>query len=175
MKNYVSFIAIIMLMVSFTSCGDDDNNQEVDSFTDCCNDEPVFGNNVDNLDQSVGGEISVPKFVTPNGDASNDLFGIENIQNYPNHTVTIYNYNNEIVFESMNYGITGSVFPDVGFSEISTVYPDGTYKYKVVIENEQTFKKSATFCLFTNNPPLEEQNFGNCLEPGEFDPWITGN
>lgn len=162
------------------SCGDDDNNQEdEDVFAGCCSEEPVFGPNVDNLDQSAGGEISTSKIVTPNGDGVFDLFGVRNIENYDNHVVTIYNNDDEVVFESTDYGPSSNEwFPwmqaTAAFVAVEGI-PDGTYKYKVVIQNEQTFKKSGTFCLFTNDPVVEQQNFSECLEPGEFDQILTGN
>ena len=167
-----------MLTIVFTSCGDDDETeQEVDVFVGCCSDEPVFGANVDNLDQSVNGEISVSDIITPNGDAVYDYFGVINIENYANHTVTIYNSDDEVVFESNNYYGFNNIFPDSEQTAIGIVdYADGTYKYKIVIENEETFLKSGTFCLYTDNPPLEEQNFSECIQPGEpFDPFLTGN
>ncbi|MFC0605962.1 T9SS type B sorting domain-containing protein [Winogradskyella pulchriflava] len=179
-KYYIPFFIITLLMISFTSCGDDDSNQEeIDVFAGCCSDDPVFGPNVDNLDQSVGGEISVSDIVTPNNDAYRDLFGVTNIENYPNHSVTIYNSMDEVVFESTNYvgslGNQEALFPNGEQTEFGiTTHEDGTYKYKIVIEDEQTFMKSGTFCLFTNNPPIEQQNFSECLDEGEFDPILTG-
>jgi len=164
------------MMISFTSCGDDDEaQQEEDVFAGCCSEEPVFGPNIDNLDQSVGGEISVSDIVTPNGDANFDLFGVINIENYPNHTVEVFNSEDEVVFESTNYGGMGDLFPDGEQTESGiATYPDGTYKYKIVIENEATFLKSGAFCLFTNDPPVEQQNFSECLDEGEFDQILTG-
>lgn len=159
------------------SCEDDNNSQQdEDVFAGCCSDEPIFGPNVDNLDHSVGGEISVSHILTPNGDGFNEFFGVINLDNYPNHTVTIYNYEDQIVFESSNYVAFENLFPDVEFAQVNTVYPDGTYKYKIVIEDEQTFTKSGTFCLYSGNPPIaaEEQNFSECIEAGEFDPILSG-
>jgi hypothetical protein len=178
LKNYISSFVLTLLIVAFTSCGDDDNNQDEDVFAGCCSDDPVFGPNVDNLDHSIGGEISVSDIVTPNGDGNFDLFGVINIENYPNHTVTIYNSEDEIVLESNNYGSsTNEIFPWLqasGIFEAVDGIADGTYKYKVVIEDEQTFFKSGTFCLFTNDPVVEQQNFSECLDAGEFDPILTG-
>ena len=176
-KSLILYIPIVLLSFTFTSCGDDDEtSEEVDVFTDCCSPEPVFGANVDNLDQSVNGEISVSNIFTPNGDGVNDSFGIENIENYDNHIVTIYDIDDNIVFESNNYVGYENLFPDGELSFYGSAnYPDGTYKYKIIIENEETFKESGFFCLFTNNPPIE-QNFAECdpLQPGEFDQILTG-
>lgn len=179
MKNYITFLAIVLIMMPLVSCGDDDNNQEEDAFAGCCSEDPVFGPNVDNLDQSIGGEISVSDIVTPNGDGIFDLFGIINIQNYDNHIVTIYNSDDEVVLESTDYGTDISEFfpwqQASGSFEALEDIPDGTYKYKIVIENEETFLKSGNFCLFTNDPVVEQQNFSECLDAGEFDPTLSGN
>ena len=161
----------------FFSCGSDDRNneEEPDVFLGCCSANPVFGENVDNLDQSLG-VISVDNLFTPNGDGYNDLFGILNIELYDNHTVTIYNSDDQVVFESSNYGVGNDFFPleNQGENGVDGI-PDGTYKYKVVVQDEQTFFKSGTFCLFTNNS-VAEQNFSDCdpLANG-FDPIISGN
>ena len=160
------------------SCGDDDKDeqQEPDAFLGCCSPDPVFGANVENLDQSAG-EIRVIQLFTPNGDGYNDWLNIENIDLYPNHTVTIYNLNDEVLFESNNYGnIISDFFPQGNQGENGAdLYPDGTYKYKIVVEDETVFMKSGTFCLFTNNPVVEPQNFSECdpLSMG-FDPIISG-
>lgn len=162
-----------MCLVLFISCGNDDNNQEnQDDFEGCCSPDPVFGDNVNNLDQTQG-EIVVVNLFTPNSDGVRDTFKIHNINLYANHTVTIYNSNDEVLFESSNYGEYPNFFPSEQPNGI-TLYPDGTYKYKIVVENEQTFLKSGTFCLFTNNPVIE-QNFSECdpLADG-FDPIISG-
>ncbi len=167
----------MLLMIVNTSCNNDDEKQEEDVFAGCCSPEPAFGSNVDNLDQSQG-EIIIDNLFTPNNDGVNDLLQIDNIGLYDNHTVTIYNDNDAMVFESSNYGNSlGEYFPNVPYGEFGVEgLPDGTYKYKVIVENEQTFSKSGFFCMFTNNPPLETQNFSECnpLEPGEFDPLISG-
>ena len=166
-------------MFSFMSCEDDNNENEEDVFAGCCSGLPAYGEDVDNLDQSQG-IIVADNIFTPNSDGINDFFPIENISLYNNHVVTIYNSNDEVIFESNNYGSSFDEFfpPHAIQGEFGVEgIPDGTYKYKIVVENEQTFKKSGFFCLFTNNPELEQQNFAECdpLEPGEFDPILTGN
>jgi gliding motility-associated-like protein len=175
-KKNILLLAILLLAFSFTSCGDDDSNQEEqDVFAGCCSDEPTFGDNVDNLDQSLG-EIIVYNLFTPNGDGVNDLFFIENIDLYDSHTVTIYNENEEVLFQSTNYGSSlTDFFPTGNQGQFGAEdFSDGTYKYQIVIQNEQTYKKSGTFCLFGNFSALEEQNFIGCSIGSEFDPTITG-
>ncbi|WP_040278844.1 T9SS type B sorting domain-containing protein [Psychroserpens damuponensis] len=177
MIKQIKFLIILSSIFTLFACGNDDNNtQETqDVFEGCCSPDPVFGPNVDNLDQSAG-EIKVDNIFTPNGDAFNDVLEIENIDLYDNHSVTIYDINDNIIFESNNYGNENDLFPIGQQGENGVVgTPDGTYKYKVVIENEGTFRESGTFCLFTQFMNVE-QNFSECnpLEEG-FDPIISGN
>lgn len=179
MKQTIKIItSILCFMLLITACNnsDDSNNEEQDVFSGCCSEEPVFGSNVDNLDQSSGA-IVVYNLFTPNGDAINDSFAVENIELYQNHTVTIYNLDDEVIFESTNYGNgVNNIFP-IGAQGENGVegIPDGTYKYKVVVENEQTFLKSGTLCLFGDFSALETQNFSKCNPFSSFDPTLTGH
>jgi gliding motility-associated-like protein len=175
-KTIKLIIVISCLSALMIACNSsDNNNDEQDIFLGCCSEEPVFGSNVDNLDQSLG-EIIVYNLFTPNGDGYQDLFGIENIELYDNHTVTIYNSDDEVVFESTDYGGGNEYFP-VGMQGENGVegIPDGTYKYKIVIVNEQTFFKSGTLCLFGDYTALDTQNFSDCNPASNFDPILTGN
>ena len=177
LKQLTLYIPILLLTFTFTSCGDDDETSEVvDVFSGCCSGLTAFGEDVDNLDQSQG-EIIADNIFTPNGDGNNDYFPIENIELYNNHEVTIYSIDDEVIFQSTDYGSDfNNLFPVQTQDQFGVDgLADGTYKYKIVVENEQTFKKSGLFCLFTNNPSIE-QNFAECdpLQPGEFDQILTG-
>ncbi len=175
----IKHLAILLVSFSLMSCNDDDKSEEIEepsAFAGCCSLDPVFGANVNNL-VGLQEQIIVDNLFTPNGDGINDLLSIDNIESYENHTVTIYSNDEEVIFESTNYGETIDDFFPVGFQGEGGIVgiSDGTYKYKVVVENEQTFLKSGTFCLFTNNPVIE-QNFSECdpLADGGFDPIISG-
>lgn len=163
-------ISTVIFIISACANDDDRNNQDV--FSGCCSQEAVFGSNVDNLNQSQG-EIVVYNVITPNGDGINDLFVIENIELYSNHTVTIYNSSDNVIFESNNYGTPSNFFPSIqGSGENGpNGIPDGTYKYKIVVENEQTFLKSGTFCLFTDS--MQPRSFIGCTSVSTFDPIIS--
>ena len=179
MNFKIKYLPILLLAFTFTSCNDDDDNskdiEKESAFDGCCSPDPAFGANINNLN-GLQGEIVVENLFTPNGDGINDLLGIDNIEFYENHTVTIYNNDDEVVFESTSYGENNDESFPVGFQGEDGVVgiPDGTYKYKIVVVNEQTFLKSGFFCLFTNNPGIE-QNFSECdpLANG-FDPIISG-
>jgi len=170
MKKYL--FAILCCSILF-GCNNNDNEPEEvvqNIFEGCCSDLPVFGDNVDMLDQSQG-EINIPKIVTVNGDAFNDAFWIENIELYPNHIITIYDPSDTVVFESMEYNGFANFFPQVVDNNYDAIV-EGTYKYKIVIENEQTFMKSGTFCLLTGFQP-DNVSFSEC-DPIPVDPVLTG-
>ena len=153
-------------------CNNDDNenNEDENVFSGCCSEEPVFGANVNNLDETQG-VIKVHNLFTPNGDGIHDMFYIENIELYPNHNVKIYNNQDVLVFESdnYNYGINDDMFP-VSYQELT----QGTYKYKIVVENEQTYLKSGAFCVVTEGQP-EGVSFADCISILlDYDPLLTG-
>ncbi|AYL97980.1 hypothetical protein HYN43_022995 [Mucilaginibacter celer] len=47
--------------------------------------------------------IDIPNIFTPNGDGINDVWNIKYLDNYPNATVTVYDRNGGIVFQSKGY------------------------------------------------------------------------
>jgi gliding motility-associated-like protein len=47
--------------------------------------------------------VRIPNVITPNGDATNNNFVIEGIENYPGTTFKAYNRNGSLVYESDNY------------------------------------------------------------------------
>ena len=54
LKSLIKYIPFLLLTIVFTSCGDDDKTQEeVDVFAGCCSEEPVYGANVNNLDEFI--------------------------------------------------------------------------------------------------------------------------
>ncbi len=154
------------------SCNDDNENEsEPESITYlCCEENPFENQNVDILDQT-NGEIYIYPLFTPNGDAYYDTFPILNIQHYPNNSVTLYNLNDDIVYSVENYGNTN----DLGWANFDDL-ESGSYKYKVVIENEQTFVEYGYVCLVrTAEDGADFSFFTECsLEGGYIDP-IIGN
>jgi len=164
-------LIFICLVLTFSCNNGDENESESESITYlCCNENPFVSQNVDNLDQT-NGEISIYPIFTPNGDAYYDTFLIENIQHYPNNFVTLYDLNNDIVYTAENYGNTND-FGWMNFDDLES----GSYKYKVVIENEQTFVEYGYVCLVRT---VEDgANFSFFTECSSFEPYfdpIIGN
>ncbi len=170
-KNYISFLILLTAMFSFMSC-EDDNNDEEEQVFDCCGNTSLDNLDVNNLDESLG-EIVPHEVITVNGDAINDMFFPTNIQFYPNNQVTIFNSNDEIVFSETGYGQNGVIFPD---NPNSTSLPEGTYRYIIVVENEQTYVNNGFFCLIKpyniEDLPEYEGQFTTCVAASQFDPFL---
>jgi len=106
------------------------------------------------------GEVVIYDGVTPDGDGMNDYFIIENIQNFPNNTVTIFNRWGIEVFKTTNYDSNGNVFK--GYSEgratlnDSEKLPTGTYYYILEYEYDRdrdprTIRKAGYLHLESSN------------------------
>lgn len=168
-KAIITVLSGILLCISCNN-NEDSPSEEENVFLGCCSVDPVFGDNVNNLDESEG-EIKVYNILTANNDGFNDKFSIENIQLYANHTVSIF-YEDNLVYSSSNYGESNNFFPviiDNNFDDLA----EGTYKYKIVVENEDTYLKSGTFCLVKGLQP-EGVSFADCENSNGFDPALNG-
>jgi gliding motility-associated-like protein/uncharacterized repeat protein (TIGR01451 family) len=82
------------------------------------------------------GTVTVHNAFSPNGDAKNEFFIIDNIEDilcYPTNTVAIYNRWGVLVYETQNYNNTTNVFDGIsqGRSTVSMTsgLPTGTYFY----------------------------------------------
>ncbi|WP_431137569.1 gliding motility-associated C-terminal domain-containing protein [Psychroserpens mesophilus] len=160
---------ILLLSIVTISCNEDNESEqqpEPEVFL-CCGENPFELENIDNLDQSAG-ELNVVPIFTPNGDGYHDTFWIENIDLYPNNSLTLYDINDNVVFTIDNYGINNLYG---GFLNIE----NGTLKYKIVIENEQTFVEFGYVCVVTGIGESDDDFsfYNECsLEAGYFDPLI---
>ena len=135
MKNrIVSFFSLI-LFINY-SCSSNDSNTEKTFL--CCGENKFQSKNIDKLDQKAG-KINVIKVFTPNDDAYNDCFQVENLNKYSFNSLTIYDLKDNILFTTENYGETNYFCGD----NINS----GTLKYKLVVENEQTFVEFGYVCL----------------------------
>ena len=79
------------------------------------------------------GDVVIYNSVTPNSDGMNDYFIIDNIQNFPRNTVSIYSRWGQKVFETEAYDTNGNVFTGVaqgkGVVSSGRQLPSGTYYY----------------------------------------------
>lgn len=77
--------------------------------------------------------FNIPNIITPNGDGFNDYFLIENIEKFPNNSITILNRWGNTVFNTINYT---NNFDGANLA-------DGTYFYIIKIAHK-TFEGSLT-------------------------------
>jgi len=157
----IFFLAILSLF----SCQNNDDNNDPQSFDyTCCDENPFEATNVDNLDQSLG-EIIANSYTTPNQDGYHENLGFMNLDYYPNNNITIYNSNEEVIFQTSNYQTDDAPL----FPLENNIPRDGVYKYKLVVENEETFLEFGYFCVITD----AETSTALC-EMTDFDPIILG-
>lgn len=136
MKNSVVLYFFLISFVNYSCSSNKDSEQK--TFL-CCGENQFQNKNIDNLDQTAG-KINVINVFTPNGDGVNDCFDIENIDKYSFNNLTIYDLNDKILFTTENFGKKGNVSCGDG-------YKSGTVKYKLVVENEQTFVEYGYICI----------------------------
>lgn len=84
--------------------------------------------------QTIVGEVIIPNVFTPNGDAFNDVFEIQNLSGYPNSNLVIFNRWGRIVFES----------PDYQSDWNGGDHPSGVYFYVLKLEKGDEFKGTIT-------------------------------
>ncbi|WP_209402297.1 gliding motility-associated C-terminal domain-containing protein [Pseudozobellia sp. WGM2] len=88
--------------------------------------------------------------ISPNGDGTNDYWHIENIEYYPNNTVTIYNRWGDMVFQVENYNNVSNVFS--GIANMRTKLgadqlPSGTYFFNIQIEGATILSKTQGYLV----------------------------
>ena len=114
-------------------------------------------------DWIMEGDVVIYNLVSANGDGKNDYFVIENIKNYPNNKVEIFNRWGTRVYETTGYDPNGDGSSNVftGYSGGKTTIdkgsklPSGTYYYVVTYEykdanGSRMIKKAANLHLETN-------------------------
>lgn len=170
MKNRIAILFTIILSFFLTfSCteSNDEPEPELETFL-CCGENPFSDSNIDNLDQTAG-EIEAAGAFTPNGDGLNDTFAIQNIDLYTDNTVTIYDIDDNVVFEANNYESN----PFLGLNQSSnSELTFGTYKYKIVVENEATFVEFGYVCLIRDFSESGDFSFANCNVEDPNDPLL---
>jgi len=114
-------------------------------------------------DWILDGDIVIYNLVTPDGDGKNDYFVIDNIKNYPNNKVEIFNRWGARVYETRGYDPIGDGSSNVfrGYSEGKVTVdkgsklPSGTYYYVITYEytdanGSRMIKKAANLHLENN-------------------------
>lgn len=81
--------------------------------------------------------VTVRNIITPNADGFNDTWIVENIESYPNNTITVFNRNGQKVFE------TDAYMNDWGGTFGSDPLPDGTYYYVIKFNDSDIVVKGA--------------------------------
>ncbi|MBK8369716.1 MAG: gliding motility-associated C-terminal domain-containing protein [Bacteroidetes bacterium] len=84
-------------------------------------------------------QITVYNGFTPDGDGLNDNWLIENIENFPNNTVTIFNRWGNKLWATENYNNSSNVWD--GKTQSGAVLTSGTYFYIIELENGTGIKK----------------------------------
>lgn len=79
-------------------------------------------------------QISVFNGISPNGDGNNDVFFIENIDQFPLNNVEIFNRWGQKLFEAKNYDNVNTVWKGT-MKDSGTVAPSGTYFYIITLGN----------------------------------------
>ena len=78
-------------------------------------------------------ELSIPQFISPDGNGQNDFWNIPELANYPNNTVKVFNRWGNLVFEENGYTNTWDGTPNVdnGANRLmdNKMLPEGTYFY----------------------------------------------
>ena len=93
-----------------------------------------------NAEVADSGIAVANEVITPDGDGTNDFFGIENIESFPNNTVQIYNRWGILVYEMSGYDnrtnvFTGSSDGRATLSKDSEL-PVGVYFYVIKYDND---------------------------------------
>jgi gliding motility-associated-like protein len=81
------------------------------------------------------------KAFTPDGDNINDLWVIENIKNYPNNQVMIYDRLGGLIFSARGYNNEDIVWDGRSNQNAQNILPSGTYFYKIDLGSEAPTQK----------------------------------
>lgn len=101
----------------------------------------------DSVTVSINGDIilNIRNIITPNGDGYNDTWYIENILNFPDNVVNVYNRYGQKVYEAEAYNNLW----DGTYN--GTPLPDGTYYYVVELTESETVFKGAVNIIRSQN------------------------
>lgn len=84
------------------------------------------------LDSDESCTVKFYSGITPNGDGDNDVWHVDNIEQFPENNIKIYNRWGTKVWESDNYDNTTIVWS--GENDAGEDLPDGTYFYVAIVD-----------------------------------------
>ena len=91
---------------------------------------------------------------TPNGDGAYDVLTIENIENFPNNSVRIYNRWGVLVFSTRAYNTQGNTFDGTSEGRATVArdnkLPTGTYFYILEYETPEGVMRQHSGYLYLN-------------------------
>jgi gliding motility-associated-like protein len=85
-------------------------------------------------------DVVAPNVFTPNGDGKNDTFFFENLDNYPNSALHVFNRWGRKIYETANY------MNDWKGED----YPEGVYYYTLKVTDKKSTEMSGTVTLIRN-------------------------
>jgi len=167
----IKFSLIVLITILFIQCKNDEKTEveEPQTFLCCTSRAPFETENIDILNLENTDGFIIPDVFSPNMDSMNDSFviqftSLEGLVSLEHISVIIYDLEDNIVFENINLDINGGNWFDGKDQNGEELY-FGSYKYKVVIENEQTFVKYGYVCLVRNHSEIGDFDFSSCLFP----------
>ena len=140
----------------------DDDGDRIPTAAEDSNGDGIFSNDdsdndgiPDYLDSSAEGDgVVVYNAVTPNGDGAYDVLTIENIENFPNNSVRIYNRWGVLVFSTRAYNTQGNTFDGTSEGRATVArdnkLPTGTYFYILEYETTDGVMRQQTGYLYLN-------------------------
>lgn len=93
---------------------------------------PYFSIGFTSVESMPNGAISVINAITPaTQDGKHDFLKIENIEQYPNNRVSIYNRWGDLIFEATGYNNNDVIFTGISNNGSSREIDEGTYYYAI--------------------------------------------
>jgi gliding motility-associated-like protein len=140
----------------------DDDGDQIPTSEEDSNGDGIFSNDdsdrdgiPDYLDPDTDGDgVVVYNAVTPNGDGAYDVLTIENLENFPDNSVRIYNRWGVLVFSTRAYNTQGNVFDGTSEGRATVAgdnkLPTGTYFYILEYKTPEGALRQRTGYLYLN-------------------------
>ena len=120
----------------------DFEGEELVIFTICDNGTPVACIKVEvRIKVALDLRLKIYKAFTPNNDNINDVWVIENIENYPGNHVSIYDRLGVLIYNIKGYNNDNIVWDGHSNKSGQYIMPSGTYFYKIDLGNDLSASK----------------------------------